>query len=225
MKRFKTLIGLMMMLCALVVSEEVNVLIVYIVAAIVHELGHIIAAKILKIKIKEISFDFSGLRIEVDEKLTPYGTELVLAAAGPFANFIASFAVCIVMKKEGVDIISAFEAAEKFIDTGEANFAGICVFFVMSSCVQAVINLLPVKTFDGGRILYCTLAGVSDERIADSVLSVTSCVFAFMLWTVSLYLMLKMSAGLGIYIFSACIFAITLKDSSFRDFNSSIEKY
>ena len=225
MKRFKTLIGLMMMLCALVVSEEVNVLIVYIVAAVVHELGHIIAAKTLKIKIKEISFDFSGLRIEVDERLTPYGAELVLAAAGPFANFVASFAACMVIKKEGLDIISAFEAAEKFIDTGKASFAGICGFFVMSSCVQAVINLLPVKTFDGGRILYCTLAAVSDERIADSVLSVTSCVFAFILWTVSLYLMLKMSAGLGIYIFSACIFAITLKDSSIRDFNSSIEKY
>ncbi len=212
MKRFKTVIGLLMMFCALIVSEKASVLAVYTAAAIIHEFGHILAARILKIKIREISFDFSGLRIEVDEKLTPYSAELGLAAAGPLSNFVASFAVYMFMNRSGIGLLSALESAERFIDSGDANIESVCGFFIISSCVQAAINLLPVKTFDGGRILYCAIASISNEKAADAVLSVTSCVFAFILWTVSLYLMLKISAGLGVYIFSACIFIITLRD-------------
>jgi hypothetical protein len=45
---------------------------------------------------------------------------------------------------------------------------------------------------------------------------VSSAVAAFVLWTVSLYLMLKISAGLGIYVFAACIFFTTLKGTEWE---------
>ena len=210
MKKFKTFLGILMMLCALLVSEKIFVLIVYTCAAVIHEFGHIAAARALGIKIKDISFDYSGLRISIDERLTSYSAEFLLAAAGPASNLLSASAVALCIKISGREVLSVFEAAHDFIDVGSPSVEGVCAFFIIASCVQAIINLLPVKTFDGGRILNCMLARVFDERISNTVLSITSGVFVFILWAVSLYLMLKMSSGLGIYIFSASIFSMTL---------------
>jgi hypothetical protein len=45
--------------------------------------------------------------------------------------------------------------------------------------------------------------------------SVTSAIFAFTLWTISLYFMLRISSGLGIFVFSSSIFVLMLTDSDF----------
>ena len=210
MKKINTVIGILMMLCALLSSEKIYILVIYAAAAVIHEIGHIAAALVLRIRIKDISFDYSGLRIDVDEDLRSYITEVFLAAAGPISNFLAATATAIFIKASGRELLSTFEAAGNFIETGCPNIDGISAFFIIASCVQAMINLLPVKTFDGGRILHCILAQMFDENKSDVILSITSGVFAFVLWTVSLYLMLRISSGLGIYIFSASIFSMTL---------------
>ena len=218
MKKFKTFLGVLMMLCALLVSEKIYVLITYACAATIHEIGHISAARLVGIKIKDISFDFSGLRISIDERLTSYNAEIWLAAAGPASNLLSASAVALFIRMSKREVLNAFAAARDFIDSGIPSVDGVCTFFIIASCVQAVINLLPVKTFDGGRILHCVLARVFDENISDTVLSITSGIFVFVLWTVSLYLMLKISSGLGIYIFSASIFSLTLiNDKIFYD--------
>ena len=56
--KIKTAIGILMMITAMSFSENANVFFVYIVAAALHELGHLLAAKVLKIKIRQIYFDF-----------------------------------------------------------------------------------------------------------------------------------------------------------------------
>ena len=218
MKKIKTFLGILMMLCALLVSEKIYVLITYACAATIHEMGHIAAARTLGIKINNISFDYSGLRISIDERLTSYNAEFWLAASGPASNLLSASAVAVFINTSGREVLSALEAARDFIDSGIPSIDGVCAFFIIASCVQAVINLLPVKTFDGGRILHCVLARMFGENISDVVLSITSGIFVFLLWTVSLYLMLKISSGLGVYIFSASIFSMTLiNDKTFYD--------
>ena len=215
--KLKTTIGFLMMLSAFIVSEKAAVFIVYVFAAAIHEAGHLIAAKALKIKIKGIGFDYSGLRIHIDAKVTAYTSEIVLAAAGPIFNVLSAGIGCLIAKNNLVDGNYFFEEVTRFVSSGEPSLVGSSGFFIVVSCVQAAINLLPVKTFDGGRILYCLLATIYEDRTAEKVLSFTSSVFAFALWTVSLYLMLKLSRGLGIYIFATSIFAITLKDKNRYD--------
>lgn len=218
MKRIKNATGILMMLCALSVSEKIYVLLVYICAAAIHEFGHIAAARVLGIKIKDISFDYSGLRLAIDEHLTPYSSEIWLAASGPLSNLLASCVVMIFVNQSNRELLTMLEAARDFADGGSPSLLGICGFFIVASCVQATINILPVKTFDGGRIIQCMLARTFDENVSNTVLSITSAIFLFILWTTSLYLMLRISSGLGMYIFSASIFLITLNDNkSFGD--------
>ena len=209
-KKIKKIVGILMLSCAILVSEKACVFVVYACAAAIHELGHIVAACVLGIKIKDISFDYSGLRISIDERLTSYRDEIWLAAAGPMSNFISAFILIAFVKVSGREVPTIFEAALNFLENGALSVDGVCAFFVTASCVQAVINLLPIKTFDGGRILYCIMAQIFDETVSNTVVSITSGFFAFVLWTISLYLMLRISSGLGIYIFSASIFATIL---------------
>ena len=206
MKKVRFGIGGLLMIAATIISDSAEVIVIYLLAAILHEIGHIFAAKCMKIEIKEIKFGFSGVRIVTDERLTSYRRELLLAAAGPAVNIAVFLAASLFFCAKGGSS-QLFEAAEIFLSDTEPKLEGGIAFLALSSLVQAIFNLMPVNTFDGGRILYCAIADNVSERAADHILSVTTAFSAFLLWTVALYLMLKVSSGLGIFVFAACIFA------------------
>lgn len=208
--KIKVVVSLVFALLAVLTSDKHWVLIVYIAAALFHELGHLTAAKVLGIRIKNIKFDISGIRICVDEKLVGYIQEFWLALAGPVANASVSLIVLTGYRFFRFFPDSIFDAAADFLSIGRFNIIGMGGFFILASLVQASINLLPIKTFDGGRMLYCILSEYTNEKTAEYILSITSAISAFVLWTIALYLMLKISAGLGIYVFAACIFFIIL---------------
>lgn len=96
--------------------------------------------------------------------------------------------------------------ASDFVVDPKIEWWSVSAFLALSSLVQAFFNLLPVKTFDGGRILYCAVAEVMGERVAQRILELSSALSALILWIVALYLLLKTSGGLGIYVFAICIF-------------------
>lgn len=206
MKKIKFGIGGLLMLAATIVSDSARVIIVYMLAAFLHEMGHILAAKLMKIEIKEIKFGFFGVRIITDERLTSYKRELLLASAGPAVNIAIFIALLLYFCVNGGEQ-RLFEAADVFLSGGAATYEGYFAFFALSSLVQAIFNLMPVNTFDGGRILYCAVAESISERAAAYALSVTTALSAFVLWTAAMYLMLRVSSGLGIFVFAACIFA------------------
>ena len=70
---------------------------------------------------------------------------------------------------------------------------------------------MPVRTLDGGRMMHCVSSMLLGERRAENLLDIFSALSAFVLWTVALYLMLKISSGLGIYVFSVCLFLSTFE--------------
>ena len=210
MRRIKVGFGGFLMLLAMLICDKGRVVAVYFLAALLHELGHLLAAKALKISIGEIRFELSGVRICPKNGVISYFEEAVLAAAGPLVSLLSVLAVRISAAVGGQGITALLEAAELFLQQGEGGFFGGCGFFFLSSILQAATNLLPVSSFDGGRVLYAFLARFAGLDMAERVLSVTSAVSAFFLWTVALYLMLKVSAGLGVYVFAVCIFAGTV---------------
>lgn len=201
--------GGVLMIASMLVSDSAAVIAVYLAAALWHEVGHLLAAKILKIGISEIKLGFSGARIVTDERLTSYKSELLLSLAGPLANILGCGAVVGVFCMLGEGIKGAAESAETFLRSPRADLRGILAFFALSSVIQAILNLLPVKTFDGGRILYCAAADLIGEGAGERILTVTTAFSALILWIFALYLMIKIGGGLGIYVFAACVFAGT----------------
>ena len=216
MKKIKVGAGAIFVLAATLISDHALIVAVYLLSALLHEIGHLISARMLKIEVKEIRFGFSGVRINTSERLTSYQKEIILALSGPLSNFVVCLAVLALFYLFGGGVESIVSSAEGFLSEPSFDAWKIAAFLGLSSLLQGTMNLIPVKTFDGGRIFYCTLAHFCGERVAERGIELTTVCACLLLWTVALYLMLRVSGGLGIYVFAACIFASGLKNRDDR---------
>lgn len=206
--RLRLGLGGVIMLIAMLAGNGILCGGLYFLSALWHECGHIFAARRIGIGIKEVRFELSGARLTTEARMLSYGQELCLALCGPLFNLLAALLICGSGILLGFPISEGWEKVSGFL-LGEVTLWGALGFFALSSVAQAVTNLLPVGSFDGGRVLYCLLARCFGESVASRAVGVTSLLCVFLLWTVALYLMLRVSAGLGVYAFAACIFFST----------------
>ena len=158
-------------------------------AAALHECGHLLAARLMKIPIRGIRLDFLGARIDVGAVVLSYGQEWLLAAAGPlFSLLLATLA---------------------------APFWSVSLFlraFSAASLLLGILNLLPVRSFDGGRMLECflccRLGAMNGERIMQGFTFVS----LFLLWLTAVYLLFHTGGGLSLFCFSVSLFARFLEN-------------
>jgi len=204
--------GAFFMAVAMLLSERADVFLLYGAVAVLHELGHLAAARLRGIAVREIRLDVSGARICAEEGELSYADELILCLSGPLVNMIIVVWGVFAAAARGISAEELTLSAQSYIFGGEPSAMGACTFFVMCAAIQGFVNLLPIRTLDGGRVLYCLCAMVFSQRAADRVLSVSGAMCAFVLWTVALFLMIKWGLGLGIYVFCACLFFGTLRD-------------
>ena len=150
-------------------------------ATALHELGHIAAAKILRIKISCFSVDLLGARLDTEHSSMSYSDEIILSASGAFINILTVL-----------------------------FFRGCSLPFLVhlrtSSFGLAFLNLLPVESFDGGHILYCSLAKFTNVSTVTKILRVFSFLCIFMLWCVSVYFLIRFSDSLSLFVFSTSLF-------------------
>lgn len=222
MGKIRVKIGAILMLFAMLASDGAILLSIYFLSASLHECGHLIAARALKIGIEEIRFDFSGVRILTEKSINSYRNELLLAAAGPLVNILSVTLSVAFFLSNGITISNAADALLSLLN-GEFTLAGAVGFFAIASLLQGGINLLPINTLDGGRFLFCAVALLFGERSAYVSIKVTSFAAAFVLWTVALYLLLKVSAGLGVLVFAACVFFSTREQIEKRADGSALD--
>ncbi len=206
MKRIKIGASSILMLLAMLLSDSTEVLLLYFGAALLHELGHLLVARLLHVEVEKLTVDFSGVRICLDRCLTSYKKELLVALGGPLASLLCCLAAVSAAKARKIAPQVLFTLAERFLNGDDRSLLGGVGFFALSALLQGAVNFLPVQSFDGGRILSCALAMLLGETTADRACRVLSLCAAFCLWTVALYLMLRVSAGLAVYTFAACIF-------------------
>jgi Zn-dependent protease len=211
LKRLRQGIGGILLLFAIIMCNGARPFAIYALAAFLHELGHIIAAKMQKIKLKEIKFGILGVRIETGERMMSYKDELLIAIAGPATNLLTALIILAGAKISGYALTELFDGASELLHSGQSGALGYIGFFAVSSLAHAVTNLMPIKRLDGGRALYCTVAAISSERVAETALTLATALSLFAIWTIALYLMLRISSGIGIYAFAAFIFLSTLR--------------
>lgn len=147
----------------------------------IHELGHILAAKIKNIRLSELKLGILGASLFPKDQLFSYGDEIFLCLGGPLMNFV-SVAVCIVLRVSPSS------------------------FFLMSSLALGTLNMLPIHGFDGGRILSAFLHMRLSPQNARRIAKVVSFVFLFSLWCVSVYFLLRRAATLSLFVFSVSVF-------------------
>ncbi|MBR2371222.1 MAG: hypothetical protein IKA82_04300 [Clostridia bacterium] len=169
----------------ILISGELYRIFIILTAVIIHELGHIAAARILRIKITGIRLSLTGAKIETGGVFS-YKKEILLCLAGPLFNVLAYITA---MPLRSVEIISS----------GVRDFCGI-------SLVLAIFNLLPIRGFDGGRILYSTVALLSNVNAADTAITLTGSTIIAALWITSIYMIIRYESALSLFAFAILMF-------------------
>ena len=140
-----------------------------IIAAVVHELGHIIALKASHFRINGFAAELGGLRIDYSGETAP-AFHALAALAGPLAGLGFAFLCSFLARVTG---ISWF-----------ALTAGI-------SLALSLFNLLPVLPLDGGRTLAAVLSAIMGRIRAEKVTHCVGRCFSFILLAVGLWLYLR----------------------------------
>lgn len=148
----------------------------FLTAVFLHELGHILCARLLGIPLNGCSVRPCGALLTFDFSRTSYRREGCVHLAGA-----------------GMGLLTAAAALWIFGNKAE-YFAGVSV-------VLAAVNLLPVRGFDGGGVLHCLLSSVLPPETSDGICRTVSLVVLLLLWTAVLWVELRVRADVAMLCF------------------------
>ena len=151
-------------------------------AALFHEMGHLLAAKITKTPIRMLEIDLMGAQIYPAAAIASYKAEALLAGGGPLFSLLLA-------------LPSAW--------LGGAFFEAL----LTATLSFALFNLLPIRDFDGGRLLTALLAAHYGPQTARGVLSVTTYLSLLLLFSLSSCLLLRYGESATMAVLSAWLFA------------------
>ncbi len=150
-------------------------------SVLLHEAGHLTAALLFRGSVREIRLMPTGISISLSRAMSYY-EEIATALAGPFMNLL-------------------YLAALPLLPSALQNSVQTISLTLFS------LNMLPIKTLDGGRILAALLSLFLDETISEKVLSVTTAICLSMLWVLSLYIFFYSGVNFMLLLFCAYLFS------------------
>ncbi|MBO5898801.1 MAG: hypothetical protein J6R04_07305 [Clostridia bacterium] len=147
----------------------------------VHEAGHLLVARRVGVRLNRLRPTATGLRLMPSCSCFPsYRAECAVALGGPLFNLLSAPLFFVLFPKTS--------------PLGELAPLSLYLCF---------LNLLPIRSFDGGRALVCFLcdsrASLPDR--AERILSAVSAVVLLLLWAVAVYLLLRRGSALSLYLF------------------------
>lgn len=120
----------------LLTSARRSWLLLFWLAAILHELGHLVALRLLRGRVEALRFRLSGAEICYRGTGISYGGEVLLALAGPGMNLLWAAVLALASRWYPEDFLYRF---------------------IGCHLVLALFNLLPALPLDGGRMLQSAL--------------------------------------------------------------------
>ena len=199
-----------LLLLGIILSENRAAGLICLMCAAVHEMGHIFAAKIMKIRLKRLTLGFAGARIYPDDEGMSYKKEFFLCAGGPIANLcFAVIAITSTLVYQKNTMLSADEVMAQallILDGQSGELISALYLCAVVSLLQAAVNLLFVDGLDGGRMLVAFISQIGSAQTAYRAEKICTLLSAVCLWLVSVYLLLKTGSGIGILVSAGCMF-------------------
>lgn len=141
-------------------------------AALLHELAHYAVLRLCGVRTARFTLTGLGASLYVPElHRLSYGAELLSAAAGPLMNLL----LWVLLSLTGREALTQFAGAQM---------------------VLGVLNLLPVRPMDGGRILWLATAYLTEPYTADRVAAAVGLAASSALLALCLWLVLTTGSGL-----------------------------
>lgn len=199
-----------LLLVGIILSENRAAGLICLICATVHELGHIFAARLMKIKLKRLTLGFAGARIYPDDEGMSYKKEFFLCAGGPIANLcFAAIVITVAFFYRKSSLLSTeaiMTQALLILDGQSGEFISALCLCATVSMLQAAVNLLFVDGLDGGRMLVALISHFGSAQAAYRAEKICTAFSAVCLWLASVYLLLRTGSGIGIFISAGCMF-------------------
>jgi stage IV sporulation protein FB len=170
---------LTVLILPLVLLDPTGEIAATIIAAFIHELGHIAVILMLGIGIRAVGVTPYGLEITTVRKYRSFVEELAVSCAGCIFNFICYF---ILMR------LGTFSA------------------LAYSSLILGILNALPVLTLDGGEALRALLSILFSYRTAEKTSRFISLVTLVMTWSFAAYIFLFSGYNYSLFIMTVWLF-------------------
>ena len=152
--------------------DEGGLSLLTLLAAALHEGGHLLAARILRLPVGAPRSVPNGLLLPVGRPRS-YREEILTAAAGPAANFLSAVGAALLAPLVG----------------------GTTLPFALVSLLTGLSNLLPADGYDGQKILSALLSEKRGAAAADKITECISFAVAALFTFFSLFLILYADAG------------------------------
>lgn len=148
---------------------------------LLHELGHVLAARWLNIEARDIILSPVGglARIEAMEDFPK--KEILVALAGPMVNFILALTLFLYL----YFIAAGDWNFEPYSALAYLSFPAILYFLLFINVLLFLFNLLPAFPMDGGRVLRAVLSLKFDSLRATYMASIIGRAFAVMFFIIA----------------------------------------
>ena len=153
---------------------------VLILAYVIHELGHVIFAKICGAKMKRFKIGGFHLSLSYDCSKISYKKEFLVCVGGIIFNITSATIALLIplFKGEGKE------------------------FFIICSFSLAFMNLYPAEILDGGGMLKAILNSIFPPAKSEKILAGVSIFAIILLWMISVYFQLVFSSNMSLFLIS-----------------------
>ena len=174
-KFFAISLDFWLLLIVALIINPIDLTIMVLSAAVMHELGHLAVLHCYHIKVTQIRMTALGAEIRTEglERLS-YGRELMVTLAGVFVNMLAAFGCAALGRRFSCEALYLY--------------AGV-------HAVLGIFNLLPVLPLDGGRAIYLIVAFFFGPMVGDAAAVVVSLSVALVILPFGLYVSLVLESG------------------------------
>lgn len=162
-------------------------------AALLHELGHIAALRIYAIPVRRVDLEPMGARIVYDDALCPLRASAWIAVSGALVNLLVCACVSLLLS---LGVFGPYQLP--------------LLFFALANGFLAMLNLFPWEALDGGKLLLSVLLlRLPPERSGDAerICNTVSRVATFLLFALLLALSFAASFPLWTLLLSAALLA------------------